>query len=406
MRTFVVHDWLYTYAGSERVLESILECFPAERIFALVDFLAGPDRRFLRGIPVTTSFLQKMPLSRTQRRLYLPLMPLAVESLDVSAADLVISSSAAIAKGVLTHGDQLHLCYCHSPARYAWDLTKDYLEPGGAWGTLKNALAQAVFQYFRIWDATSASRVDHFIANSHYNARRLRRFYGRGSTVIYPPVDLAGFPLQENKEDFYVTVSRLVPYKKVDLIAAACAQAGKRLLVVGNGPEMRKLQAFPRGQVEILGYRPDHVVVDLVRRARAFIFAAREEFGIAAVEAQAAGTPVIAFGAGGALETVRGVFPGEPPQPGSTGIFFREQKPSSLIEALEWFERCRDNIEPQACRNNSLRFDRRRFQQEFRQFVQQKWEEFQAGGDSRRSPGPPSPSPANDPVMSRAEPRA
>jgi glycosyltransferase involved in cell wall biosynthesis len=380
LKTFVVHDWLYTYAGSERVLEAILECFPAERILALVDFLAEPDRHFLRGIPVTTSFLQRMPLSSTQRRLYLPLMPLAVENLDVSAADLVISSSAAIAKGVLTHGEQLHLCYCHSPARYAWDLTRDYLDSTGVRGTLKNALAQAVFHKFRLWDVASSPRVDHFIANSRYTARRIRRVYGRESTVIYPPVDVARFPLKEAKEDFFVTVSRLVPYKKVDLIAAACAQAGKRLLVVGEGPEMGKVKASARGKVEVLGYQPDHVVVDLVRRARAFIFAAREEFGIAGVEAQAAGTPVIAFGAGGSMETIQGIFPGGRPQAGTTGIFFREQKAASIIEALEWFEGCRGKIEPKACRDNALRFDRPRFHEEFRRFVNGKWEQFQSEG--------------------------
>jgi glycosyltransferase involved in cell wall biosynthesis len=380
LKTFVVHDWLYTYAGSERVLESILECLPAERILALVDFLAGPNRHFLRGIPVTTSFLQRMPLSSTHRRLYLPLMPLAVENLDVSSADLVISSSAAIAKGVLTHGEQLHLCYCHSPARYAWDLTKDYLDSAGIRGTLKSALARAVFHKFRLWDVASAPRVDHFIANSDYTARRIRRFYGRKSSVIYPPVDLARFPLKEDKEDFFVTVSRLVPYKKVDLIAAACAQAGKKLLVVGEGPEMGKVKGSAREQVEVLGYQPDHVVVDLVRRARGFILAAREEFGIAGVEAQAAGTPVIAFGAGGALETIRGIFPGDRPQAGTTGVFFREQSASSLIEALEWFEGCREKIEPKACRDNAARFDRPRFHEEFRQFVNGKWEQFRSGG--------------------------
>jgi glycosyltransferase involved in cell wall biosynthesis len=379
MKTFVVHDWLYTYAGSERVLKSILKCFPAERIFALVDFLAGPDRHFLRGIPVTTSFLHSMPFSRTHRRLYLPLMPLAVESLDVSAADLVISSSAAIAKGVLTHGEQLHLCYCHSPARYAWDLTRDYLDAAGVWGTLKNALAQAVFHRFRLWDVASAPRVDHFIANSRYTARRLQRFYGRESTVIYPPVDVAHFPLKEDKEDFFVSVSRLVPYKKMDMIAAACAMAGKKLLVVGEGPELRKVKDAARGRVEVLGYQPDHVVVDLVRRAQAFIFAAREEFGIAGVEAQAAGTPVIAFGAGGCLETIQGIFPGDRPQAGTTGIFFREQTPASIIKALEWFEHCWGEIEPQACRDNAARFDRPRFEKEFTEFAHRTWEQFQAG---------------------------
>jgi glycosyltransferase involved in cell wall biosynthesis len=318
-------------------------------------------------------------------------MPLAVESLDVSAADLVISSSAAIAKGVLTHGDQLHLCYCHSPARYAWDLTRDYLLPGGAWRTLRNALAHMVFQYFRIWDATSAPRVDHFIANSRYTARRLRRFYGRHSTVIYPPVDVARFPLRERKEDFFVTVSRLVPYKKVDLIAAACAQAGVKLVVVGEGPELDNLKTRHRGRIDFLGYQPDDVVVDLVQRAQAFIFAAREEFGIVAVEAQAAGTPVIAFGAGGSLETVRGIFPGERPGAGTTGVFFREQNLGSLIEALRWFARCREKIVPEACREQARRFDRPRFEAEFKELVNRKWAQFQSGeilGEKCGSPPP------------------
>ena len=404
MRTFAVHDWLYTYAGSERVLESILRCVPAQKVLALVDFLADQERHFLRGTPVTTSFLQKMPFSRTQRRLYLPLMPLAVESLDVSAADLVISSSAAIAKGVLTHGEQLHLCYCHSPARYAWDLTRDYLEHTGIQGLLKGALAQAVFHYFRLWDVASSPRVDYFIANSRYTERRLWRFYGRESTVIYPPVDVARFPLEENKENFFVTVSRLVPYKKVDLIAAACAQAGKKLVVVGEGPELPKIKAQARGRVEILGYQPNHVVVDLVRQAQAFIFAAQEEFGIVAVEAQAAGTPVIAYGAGGSLETVQGVFAGVRPQPVTTGIFFREQTVPSLLEALEWFEKHRENLEPQACRTNALRFAQSRFEEEFTQFVADCWEKFQVeggnqprgdrGGSEKSPRGKPRPGPS------------
>jgi len=380
VRTFVVHDWLYTYAGSERVLESLLSCVPAERVFALVDFLAREDRHFLKGLPVTTSFLQKMPFSRTRRRLYLPLMPLAVESLDVSAADLIISSSAAIAKGVLTHGEQLHLCYCHSPARYAWDLTNDYLDNPGMVGSLKNSLARAVFHYFRLWDAASAHRVDCFIANSSYTGRRIRRFYGRESTVIYPPVDVDSFPLKEDKEDFFITVSRLVPYKKVDLVVAACTQAGKKLVVVGDGPELSRLKAQTRGNVDLLGYQPTPVVVDLVRRAKAFIFAAQEEFGIVAVEAQAAGTPVIAYGSGGSLETVQGVFPGTPPRPGTTGIFFREQSVPSLLEALDWFERYREEIAPPACRQQAGRFTRPRFEEEFRRFVAEKWEGFQDRG--------------------------
>lgn len=378
MRTAVIHDWLYTYAGSERVLEAILQCLPVESIYTLVDFLKDEERFFLNRVPVTYSFLQQMPWIRSKRRFYLPLMPLAIESLDVSGAELVISSSAAVAKGIITNHEQLHICYCYSPARYAWDLSHQYLQKNRLERGYKATIAHLILHYIRLWDVATVNRVDHFITLSNYISRRIKKVYNRESTVIYPPVDVDNFQLTKNKEDYYLTVSRLVPYKNVDLIVDAFAQTDRKLIVVGEGPEMAKIKAKATPNIEILGYQPINVIVDLMQRARAFIFAANEEFGIVSVEAQATGTPVIAYGLGGSLETVKGIFPGTKPDEGTTGIFFPEQTVPSLLEALDWFERCQTEIDPVGCRRNAERFSRERFKKEFKKFVAEKWEIFQA----------------------------
>lgn len=379
MKTAVVHDWLYTYVGSERVLESILKCFPAETIYTLVDFLPGEKRFFLNNIPVNCSFLQDMPWARLLRRQYLPLMPLAIESFDVSWADLVISSSSAIAKGVLTNSEQLHICYCYSPGRYFWDLTHQYLRGANLHHGVKGFIARMILHYLRLWDVSNSNRVDHFVTLSKYIAKRIWHIYRRESTVIYPPVDIDKFKLNNNKGDFYVTISRLESYKKIDLIVETFAQLRKKLIVVGDGPDLGKIKAKANSYIEILGYQPDAIVQDLMQRARAFIFAADEDFGIVNLEAQASGTPVIAFGRGGSLETVAGVFPGSKPVKGTTGIFFREQTNASLSEALNWFERHEADIDPLDCRKNAERFSRPRFETEFKQFVNAKWQEFQEG---------------------------
>jgi len=378
LRTAVIHDWLYTYAGSERVLEAILQCLPVESIYTLVDFLKDEERFFLNRVPVTYSFLQQMPWIRSKRRFYLPLMPLAIESLDVSGAELVISSSAAVAKGIITNHEQLHICYCYSPARYAWDLSHQYLQKNRLERGYKATIAHLILHYIRLWDVATVNRVDHFITLSNYISRRIKKVYNRESTVIYPPVDVDNFQLTKNKEDYYLTVSRLVPYKNVDLIVDAFAQTDRKLIVVGEGPEMAKIKAKATPNIEILGYQPINVIVDLMQRARAFIFAANEEFGIVSVEAQATGTPVIAYGLGGSLETVKGIFPGTKPDEGTTGIFFPEQTVPSLLEALDWFERCQTEIDPVGCRRNAERFSRERFKKEFKKFVAEKWEIFQA----------------------------
>lgn len=378
MKTILVHDWLYTYVGSERVVEAILQCMPVETIYTLVDFLPPEKRFFLHEVPVKSSFIQHLPWARALRRHYLPLMPLAMESFDVSSADLVISSSSAIAKGVLTHGEQLHICYCYSPGRYFWDLTHEYLRGAHLEKGAKGFLARLLLHYLRLWDVANANRVDHYIAISDHIARRIWRVYRRPSTVIYPPVAVDKFPRHDAKEDFYLTVSRLETYKRVDLIVDALRQLGRKLVVVGEGPDLANIQAKAKGiaNLEILGYQPDSVVLELMQRARAFVFAAQEDFGIVSVEAQACGTPVIAYGRGGSREIVQGVFPGELPGPETTGVFFREQTPKALIEAINWFEAVQDHITPEACRKNAEGFSRPRFELEFRQFVEQKWSEF------------------------------
>ncbi|HDR8948329.1 TPA: glycosyltransferase [Burkholderia vietnamiensis] len=365
LRVAIVHDWLVTYAGAERVLEQIIACFPDADLFSLVDFL--DDRAFVRGKPVTTSFIQKLPFARTKYRSYLPLMPLAIEQLDVSDYDLVISSSHAVAKGVLTGPDQLHISYVHSPIRYAWDLQHQYLEQSNLTHGPKSLLARMILHYIRNWDTRTANAVDGFIANSAFIARRIRKVYHRDAAVIFPPVDVDGFSLNDVKDDFYLTASRMVPYKKIDLIVEAFSRTPERkLVVIGDGPEMQKIRAKAGPNVEIMGYQPFAVLHDRMRRAKAFVFAAEEDFGISVVEAQACGTPVIAYGKGGALETV--LEPTSHAHP--TGLFFDEQTPHAIVAAVDEFERAPQRFAPRACRANAERFSADTFRQRFLDYVE------------------------------------
>ncbi|WP_175803284.1 glycosyltransferase family 4 protein [Burkholderia ambifaria] len=365
LRVAIVHDWLVTYAGAERVLEQIVACFPDADLFSLVDFL--DDRAFVRGKPVTTSFIQKLPFARTKYRSYLPLMPLAIEQLDVSDYDLVISSSHAVAKGVLTGPDQMHISYVHSPIRYAWDLQHQYLEQSNLTHGPKSLLARMILHYIRNWDTRTANAVDGFVANSAFIARRIRKVYHRDAAVIFPPVDVDGFSLNEVKDDFYLTASRMVPYKKIDLIVEAFSRTPERkLVVIGDGPEMQKIRAKAGPNVEIMGYQPFAVLHDRMRRAKAFVFAAEEDFGISVVEAQACGTPVIAYGKGGALETV--LEPRSHPNP--TGLFFDEQTPHAIVAAVDDFERAPQRFTPHACRANAERFSADTFRRRFLDYVE------------------------------------
>ncbi|WP_028225250.1 glycosyltransferase family 4 protein [Paraburkholderia ferrariae] len=357
-RVAIVHDWLVTYAGAERVLEQIIACFPEADLFAVVDFVEEKDRAFLRGKRVTTSFIQRLPLARKRYRTWLPLMPLAIEQLDVSAYDVVISSSHAVAKGVLTGPDQFHLSYVHSPIRYAWDLQHQYLQESQLTRGTKSVLARLILHYIRNWDVRTANSVDQFVANSEFIARRIHKVYQRDAAVVYPPVDIEAFALETRKDDFYLTASRLVPYKKIDLIVEAFARMPERkLVVIGDGPDMQKVRAKATPNVEVMGYQPFAVLHDRMRRARAFVFAAEEDFGISVVEAQACGTPVIAYGKGGALETVR-----EGARP--TGLFFEEQSAQAIISAVEAFEREPGYFRAEDCRANAERFSAARFREQ------------------------------------------
>ena len=366
MKIAIVVDWLVTYAGAERVLEQILACYPDADLFALVDAVPEGKRQFINNKKVTTSFIQRLPFASTKYRSYLPLMPLAIEQLDVSAYDLVISSSHAVAKGVLTGPDQPHICYCHSPIRYAWDMQHQYLHEANLEHGLKSWLARWILSKIRIWDARTPNGVDHFIANSEFIKRRIRKIYRRESAVIYPPVDTASFTCQPKKDDFYFTASRMVPYKKISLIVEAFSKMpDKRLIVIGDGPEYERIKAKAGNNVTLLGYQAFDVLRDHMQRARAFVFAAEEDFGIIPVEAQACGTPVIAFGKGGALETICGLDTQLP-----TGVFFPHQTPESVIAAVQEFEREEKRITPEACRKNAERFSIATFRQQFSDFVQ------------------------------------
>lgn len=366
VKVAVVHDWLDTWRGGEKVLAEILRIYPEADLFALVDFLPDADRLALQGKRATTSFLQRMPFARTRFRVWLPLFPRAVESLDVSAYDLVVSSSHAVAKGARTNPGQFHLCYCYTPMRYAWDLQDQYLKQTGLDRGLRGFIARRVLARLRAWDRAASARVDHFIAISRHIAARIERCYGRESTVIYPPVAIDPVDPPPPRGAAYVTVSQLVPYKRVDLIVEAFRLLPEReLIVIGNGPESGRIERMAPRNVRMLGRVPDAERNRWLASARAFIFAAEEDFGIAPLEAHALGTPVIAYAGGGASETIPGLDAAAP-----AGVLFDEQSAAAIAEAVRQFERNETRIRPEACRENARRFDRERFRRDFREFVE------------------------------------
>lgn len=366
MRVAIIHDWLVTYAGAERVLERMIKAFPDADLFSLIDNLGQENRAFIQHKTVQTSFVERLPWGKSKYRNYLPIMPLAVEQFDLSKYDLVLSSSHAVAKGVLTGPDQLHLCMCYSPIRYAWDLQHQYIRESGLERGLKGWLVRFFLHGIRQWDIRTANGVDGFIAISNFIARRIWKVYRRESTVIYPPVDTNAFVPGKKREDYYVTASRLVPYKRIDLIVEAFTEMpNRRLVVIGDGPDMAKIIHKAGPNVTILGHQPFEGLKSYLQGARAFIFAAEEDFGISPIEAQASGTPVIAFGKGGTLETIQGLEHDEP-----TGIFFPEQTVSALTEAVRRFEAVGDRFTADSCRKNALRFSQDRFDQEFCAYVE------------------------------------
>lgn len=362
MKVAIIHDWLVTYAGAERVLEQLLVIYPDAEIYTTVDFIADNERGFLRGCKVHTSFVQSLPFAKSKYRLYLPLMMIAVEQFDLSAYDLVISSSHAVAKGVLTGPDQLHVSYIHTPIRYAWDLQAQYLEESNLTRGVKSLLARWLLHRVRMWDVRTANGVDKFISNSTFIRRRVEKVYRRNSAVIHPPIDIEAFSLRSEKQDFYVTASRLVPYKKIHTIVEAFAlMPDKSLVVIGDGPEMKKILSKAGANTTIMGFQDFSVLKDMMSSAKAFVFAAEEDFGITPVEAMACGTPVIAYGKGGVLDTVVSI---DSPSATPTGLFFTEQTPESVCAAVARFENLEIEILADDCRARAEMFSAKIFREE------------------------------------------
>lgn len=360
----LVHEWLSIVAGSEKVVGELLALYPNADLFTLVDFFDNDARKLLHDKRAQTSFIQNLPFAKTSFRSYLPLMPLAIEQFDVSKYDVVISSHHAVAKGVLTHQNQLHICYCHSPMRYAWDFYHEYLREAKLDKGLRGAIAKLMLHYLRLWDVASANRVDVFVANSHYIARRIKRVYNREATVIYPPVEVEKFDFKPNKDNYYLAVARFVPYKKVDVIVEAFSRMpDKKLVLIGEGD--KSVLKHATRNIEVIGFQPFESLKTYLASAKAFVYAAEEDFGITIVEAQASGTPVIAFGKGGATETVLN---------GKTGVLFPEQTAERLIEAVKIFEQT--DFDHAAIRNHAERFDRAIFAEKIKTFIDEHYRAF------------------------------
>ncbi|WP_264535686.1 glycosyltransferase [Flavobacterium sp. N1736] len=366
MKKALINDWYYVNGGAEKVIHSLNSIWDDFDHFALIDFLNNDDRNFiLNGKKARTSFIQKLPTANQNHRKFLQLFPLAIEQFDLSNYDLIISSSSAVAKGVRTKKNQLHICYCHSPMRYVWDLQEQYLQDAGLNKGLKGWYAKYVLNKIKKWDLANSQNVDFFIANSNYVAQRIKRIYNRESTVIYPPVDVDFFELEENKENYYFTSSRLVSYKKVQLIVETFNELPHlKLIVGGDGPEFQKLKKIAKSNIEFVGFVNYEKLRKLMQKAKAFVFAAEEDFGIIPVEAQACGTPVIAFAKGGALETV---------VENQTGVFFEEQSIQKLKNAIRAFEKI--EFDPKKIREHAIRFSKQRFENEMKTFVESKFKE-------------------------------
>jgi len=376
MKTALVHDWLIDFRGAEKVVEQIIQ-IPELGItklytllFSRAEFAGSP----LGSMDVEESVLVKLPLSKRLYRQYILFLPFAAEQFDLSEYDMVISSSHSVAKGVITKSDQLHISYCHTPMRYVWDLYHLYLRQMGLTKGIKGNIVRLMFHYVRMWDYLASKRVDLFVANSKYIARRIRKHYGREATVIYPPVDTEKFMPSHRRDDYFITVSHLVPYKRVDLIVRAFNKMKLPLVVIGDGPDMRAIRSLANPNVELLGRLSDQEVAEYMSRAKAFVYAAEEDFGIVPVEAQAAGVPVVAYGRGGVGESVL---------EGETGVLFQEQNVASLIGAVQRFIKHEDRFDSALIRRNAERFSSQRFRQEFRDFVLPRYEDFKAGKNVR-----------------------
>lgn len=375
MKIALVHEWLTPKAtgGSELVVKEILQFIDAQ-LFALIDFESVNPDSYLYRRQIKTTFIQHLPLSINGLQKYLPILPFAIEQLDVTEYDVVLSSSHAVAKGVITRPDQPHICYCHSPMRYAWDLTFDYLNRNNLGKGIQGIAARYLLHQIRQWDVISANRVDFFIANSHHTARRIWRCYRRKAKVIYPPVQVDKFPFQAEKSDYYLTVSRLVSYKKVGLIVEAFNQSGLPLIVIGDGSDMSYIKSIAKSNITLLGSVDDQTVKQYMSKAKAFVYAACEDFGIAIVEAQACGTPVIAYDDGGAKETVIDIR--KEPDKG-TGILFSPQTVEGLLEGIKTFNLLEKKFQPERNRFHAQKFSTEVFKQEYLDFFNHCYQNFE-----------------------------
>lgn len=357
LKTALVHHWLVTPRGGEKVFSAIADLFPHADLLTLVCHHARM-KSLLGERPIRTSLLQFLPRAAAWYPYYLPLFPLATERLDLSGYSIVITSDAATVKGVRTHPGTVHICYCHTPMRYVWSSYENYYRAAGPLGRL---VYPTVSARLRHWDFRAAQKVTHFIASSHNVARRIRRYYDRESTIIYPPVDTDYFHPDSASaaDEFFLAVSAHVPYKRLDLTVEAFNRNGKPLILIGDGPERRRLERKARGNIRFLGSQPTSRLRRVMQRCRALVFPGEEDFGIVMAEAQACGRPVIAFARGGACEIVSN---------GTTGILFEKQTADSLCDALARFEEMR--FDPVAIRASALRFEVMRFRREFLQFVE------------------------------------
>lgn len=373
LKTAVTHDWLLEYAGAERVFEQLLQ-ITGENTDVFTTVFDDSELLFLRNYKVKESFIAKLPFGRRKYRLYLPLMPFAVAQWDMSAYDLVISSSYAVAKGFISHPDQLHISYVHSPIRYAWDLQHQYLEEADLDSGLKSWIVRYLLHCIRKWDVNTSNQVDFFIANSRFIQRRIKKVYRRDSEVVYPPVNIDGFKLQKEKSDYYLTVSRLVPYKKVSLMIRAFNQMpDKKFVVIGGGPDLDEMRKLAKPNVEVLGYQDQETMVNYMQNAKAFVYAAKEDFGIVPVEAQACGTPVIAYGGGGLTETVIDF---NKTVNISTGLLYFEQNEESLIDAVNKFELNQSQFDSEYIREHAETFNISRFKKKIERIIQREVEIF------------------------------
>jgi len=356
MRVALVHDYLNQYGGGERVLETLCEIFPRAPIFTLL-YSERATGKVFKDREIHTSFLQKIPFTKKYHRMFPMLMPLAIEQFDFSYFDLVVSSSASFAKGIITKPKTRHICYCMTPTRFLWDDSHRFVDDFGYSWPIKK-LIPLFISYLRIWDRQVSARIDKFVANSNFVKNRINKYYGRDSCVIYPPINTSNFSIVKGNKDYFLMIGRMVPYKKFDIAIKAFNELGYPLKIVGDGPERKKLRKLAKGNIEFLGLVSDYKIPGYYGNAKALIFPQEEDFGIVPLEAMAAGRPVIAYRSGGALETIKEY---------ETGTFFNEQTVECLVKAVKKFDD--KSFDPQLIRNHALQFDKEIFKKKFAQLL-------------------------------------